>query len=313
MGACSSRNDAWDTGILDGTRVVAGGNSSINNGDGSTANAASNNAVTTVDRPHANHHHHLPNFLLELDASDHARARPRRRLRGEHRGLMMRGGGLRHHGRSNNRYDDEVRLAEIMALQQSLAAMEDFFQSLLGQANFYMDAFDPQNSGGNRGPPPVSKKALEELPDITKESIHGEILCGICGEEAAETRLPCGHAFHKGSCVEPWLSRHCTCPVCRYELPTDDEAYEPGRKERMSSRKIELQPLVIETVQENKTDIMYPIESTENVDEQKKQGALSMIKKLEIEEIAFEEIRDLDEQEAQPAIKELEADSIAEN
>ena len=166
--------------------------------------------------------HDLSTIMLELDASDDARARPRTRMR-------------QRAGRRRN--DDEVRLAEIMALQQSLAAMEDFFQSLLGQANFYMEALDPQNSASGGGPPPVAKRVLEELPDITKESC--QVLCGICGEEAAETRLPCGHAFHRASCVEPWLSRHCTCPICRYELPTDDESYEPGRIERMSSRKIE--------------------------------------------------------------------------
>lgn len=153
---------------------------------------------------------------MEMDASDHAFARPRRR---------------RHRSR---RHDDEVRLAEIMALQQSLAAMEDFFQSLLGQANFYMEALDPQNGGG--GPPPISKHALDALPTLADGS---QILCGICGEEGCETRLPCGHAYHRGTCVEPWLIRHCTCPVCRYELPTDDESYEPGRVERMASRKIQ--------------------------------------------------------------------------
>ena len=163
-------------------------------------------------------------IMMELDASDQALARPRPRVRP--RGMRRRS-------------DDEIRLAEIMALQQSLAAMEDFFQSLLGQANFYMEAFDPQNTANRSGPPPVSKRVLAELPDITAEG--STLLCGICGEDACETRLPCGHPFHKGSCVELWLNRHCTCPVCRYELPTDDESYEPGRIERMAIRKIDLQ------------------------------------------------------------------------
>lgn len=166
--------------------------------------------------------HDFSTMLLELDATDHSRARPRTRMR-----------------QRNRRFpDDEVRLAEIMALQQSLAAMEDFFQSLLGQANFYMEALDPQNTANRSGPPPAAKRVLEELPDISPEGT--KLCCGICGEEECETRLPCGHAFHKGTCVELWLSRHCTCPVCRYELPTDDESYEPGRLERMSCRKLDV-------------------------------------------------------------------------
>jgi len=148
---------------------------------------------------------------------------------------------------------EEARLAEIMALQQSLAAMEEFFQSLLGQASFYADALDPQNTGGGPGPPPVARHVLENLPNL---SINNEdddedknnqvsksaiVVCGICGDEcnpADSTRLTCGHVFHRKLCIEPWLTRHCTCPICRYEFPTDDETYEPGRVERMSQRKI---------------------------------------------------------------------------
>lgn len=132
---------------------------------------------------------------------------------------------------------DEARLAEIVALQQSLAAMEDFFQSLLGQAHLYMEAMDPQ-VGGNAGPPPASEDAINALPSVT---VDPHMQCGICGEafeDGAATKLPCGHLFHTSTCIEPWLSRHCTCPVCRYELPTEDAAFEAGREERMSTRKI---------------------------------------------------------------------------
>lgn len=65
--------------------------------------------------------------------------------------------------------------------------------------------------------------------------------CCICLEDnkldEKVVRLPCAHIFH-ASCIVDWLSNHsCTCPVCRYELPTDNPAYEAGRKERMKSRK----------------------------------------------------------------------------
>jgi E3 ubiquitin-protein ligase AIP2 len=65
-----------------------------------------------------------------------------------------------------------------------------------------------------------------------------------CREELAvgdEVQLmPCNehHVYHP-PCLAPWLQQHNSCPVCRHELPTDDQKYET-RKQRAAAQAEEL-------------------------------------------------------------------------
>ncbi|KAK7314752.1 hypothetical protein VNO77_33280 [Canavalia gladiata] len=89
-----------------------------------------------------------------------------------------------------------------------------------------------ENDPNRYGTPPASKTAVEGLPDI---SVTEELLatdsaqCAVCkdtfglGEIAKQ--MPCKHIYH-ADCILPWLELHNSCPVCRYELPTDDPDYE---------------------------------------------------------------------------------------
>jgi len=102
-------------------------------------------------------------------------------------------------------------------------------------------------NGGSQqdsGPPPASEKVLRTIPmiEVTKEDLTDDANkeCCICLEEnkigSTVKRLPCGHLFHP-CCIDSWISKHCTCPVCRYELETTDEQFNREREKRMRGRK----------------------------------------------------------------------------
>ncbi|KAI3440556.1 BZIP domain-containing protein [Psidium guajava] len=96
---------------------------------------------------------------------------------------------------------------------------------------------ESESSSGGRLP--ASASVIENLPTIVlgRGDVEKNVgPCPVCkdefdvGEKVVD--LPCSHRYHS-DCILPWLRMRNTCPVCRYELPTNESDYE-GR--RMSQR-----------------------------------------------------------------------------
>ncbi|GIX65632.1 E3 ubiquitin-protein ligase, putative [Babesia caballi] len=124
---------------------------------------------------------------------------------------------------------------------------------------FMQNPFDPramneimyymmENDPNRQGPPPAAKRVVEslEVETIDEETAKRLETCAICTEDFAagdrihwlsNDRSLCGHGFHV-DCILPWLRQHNSCPVCRYELPTDDEQYNLQRAQ-LRSRLVE--------------------------------------------------------------------------
>ncbi|XP_065851454.1 E3 ubiquitin-protein ligase AIP2 [Euphorbia lathyris] len=87
--------------------------------------------------------------------------------------------------------------------------------------------------------PAASKEVVAKLPVITlTEEILANVArnaeCAICKENLMVgdkmQELPCKHRFHP-PCLKPWLEEHNSCPICRHELRTDDDAYERWKRD----------------------------------------------------------------------------------
>ncbi|KAI4328576.1 hypothetical protein L6164_020916 [Bauhinia variegata] len=115
----------------------------------------------------------------------------------------------------------------------------------VGSPEDYVDAAEYEallqtlvdSDGGRRGAPPAAKSAVDALPTVKILSEDEALVCAICkdlvGVGDIAKRLPCGHRYH-GDCILPWLGSRNSCPVCRFELPTDDHEYEEERSKRVT-------------------------------------------------------------------------------
>jgi E3 ubiquitin-protein ligase RNF115/126 len=93
-----------------------------------------------------------------------------------------------------------------------------------------------ENDPNRYGTPPAAKSALSTLPDVvvTDAMIAAAegAQCAVCKEDFSPgdgaKQMPCDHIYH-ADCIVPWLELHNSCPVCRFELPTDDPDYEGNK------------------------------------------------------------------------------------
>ncbi|KAJ3705852.1 hypothetical protein LUZ61_009557 [Rhynchospora tenuis] len=78
---------------------------------------------------------------------------------------------------------------------------------------------------------PASRASIESLAVVTNshDKEKSEEECPICleklfnhekGEEVRE--MPCKHIYH-GGCIKAWLGINSSCPVCRYQMPDEEE------------------------------------------------------------------------------------------
>ena len=70
--------------------------------------------------------------------------------------------------------------------------------------------------------PTYSYRDTGRTPTKTVDgSTHDSTSCSICIESFTEAELvkilPCFHQFHS-KCVDDWLLRKSTCPVCKYDI-----------------------------------------------------------------------------------------------
>jgi len=159
---------------------------------------------------------------------------------------------------------DGVQFGHAMQSQDPQLLQQFFtgggFQGFQGFQGFPMQQQQQsQQEQRKEGPPPTSASALRSLPRIKVTAYdiaaNESTDCSICLDELVvgqpALRIPCGHLYHE-DCVKDWLRKSNECPVCRFELPTDDAEYERGRRQRMAGRRIRMRrlDLTVKTVQE---------------------------------------------------------------
>ena len=92
------------------------------------------------------------------------------------------------------------------------------------------------------GPAPAPESVINAIPTVKIRESHlskDSEYCPVCKEEfeigGEAKELPCQHIYHS-DCIVPWLRLHNSCPVCRHELPLDQEDRRGGSESSANRR-----------------------------------------------------------------------------
>ncbi|XP_010926559.1 E3 ubiquitin-protein ligase MPSR1 [Elaeis guineensis] len=113
------------------------------------------------------------------------------------------------------------RVVLVNPLTQGMVVLE-------GDAGHLSDILADVGAAGKRGPPPASKASIEAMRTVeVGEGDLSEQECAVCldgfkSSGGVVKEMPCRHMFH-GGCIEKWLGMHGSCPVCRYQMPVEEE------------------------------------------------------------------------------------------
>ena len=145
---------------------------------------------------------------------------------------------------NNNNSDDNPDLSSVA--EETARAVTQAFTSFFENNNDMAAALNASLQEQQQHPVvTASPHSIRQLPVVRVDP--QDLLdpcnrtCAVCLQAIAVgqhvVRLPCAHLFD-ADCILPWLQQHSnSCPVCRYELPTDNPHYERERLQRMRHRK----------------------------------------------------------------------------
>ncbi len=154
----------------------------------------------------------------------------------------------------NNNINRQIRLTEQITINGLILQylrnylIERNIRNLRNYNNYMNNIINQLmiNDTNNYGNPPAAKKEIEKLKkciinDKQLKEFGIENSCAICKDEFKIGEkcllMPCKHHFHE-NCLMPWLTKRNSCPVCRYELPTDDKDFEEMKKYKLNRENI---------------------------------------------------------------------------
>ncbi|KAK8591611.1 hypothetical protein V6N13_031650 [Hibiscus sabdariffa] len=114
-----------------------------------------------------------------------------------------------------------VSPAVLKAYQWQMNSLESTYREI-------SDIYDV-NGGKGLSRSCIQKLPMHKFPSVEMIKSREESSCSICIQglkEGEMTRnLPrCGHMFHL-KCIDEWLSRQGTCPMCREHVLSDGDAW----------------------------------------------------------------------------------------